>query len=178
EIDDAGTGDLVGDAFIGFLRKETNQMLFKRLPLELFQKEGWENKVCLKKVVDVVKEGLQELDFNHKNEKILLCRGNIFDELRAYFNDEGINYESAIIEGKLQDAIENRYLEHLKNDLGIRSNKLTTKSGAKRYFVLFNWVSYDFYNREKFVKSGFKRWNTIWRNKAKEKYEELKNDQK
>ena len=23
EIDDAGTGDLVGDAFIGFLRKET-----------------------------------------------------------------------------------------------------------------------------------------------------------
>ena len=28
EIDDAGTGDLVGDAFIGFLRKKSGQIIF------------------------------------------------------------------------------------------------------------------------------------------------------
>ena len=28
EIDDSGTGDLVGDAFIGFLRQETGELLF------------------------------------------------------------------------------------------------------------------------------------------------------
>ncbi|NHJ23919.1 MAG: hypothetical protein EAX89_05060 [Candidatus Lokiarchaeota archaeon] len=176
EIDDAGTGDLVGDAFIGFLRKETDQLLFKKIPLELFKKESWENKAPLKRVVEIVKEALEELNFDHKKEKILLCRGNIFDELRSYFNEEGVNYEPAIIEGKLQDAVENRYLDHLRNDLGIRSKRLTTKSGAKRYFLLFNWVSYDFYNREKYVKSGFKRWNTIWRQRAIEKYEKIVNN--
>jgi hypothetical protein len=85
-----------------------------------------------------------------------------------------VNYEPAIIEGKLQDAVEMKYIDHLRNDLGIRSQKLSTKSGAKRYFVLFNWVCYDFFNREKYVKSGFKRWNTIWRQKAIEKYENIK----
>jgi len=172
EIDDAGTGDLVGDAFIGFLRKETGQLLFKTLPLEVFQKKSLEEKTHLKRVVNLVKEALEQLDFDKGKEKILLCRGNIFDELRAYFIEEGINYEPAIIEGKLQEAVEMRYIDHLRNDLGIHSKNLTTKSGAKRYFVLFNWVSYDFYNREKYVKTGFKRWNTIWREKAIEKYDE------
>ena len=47
EIDDAGTGDLVGDAFLGLLRKETGQIIFKTLPLALFQKNGWnEKKFC------------------------------------------------------------------------------------------------------------------------------------
>jgi hypothetical protein len=85
EIDDSGTGDLVGDAFLGFLRKETGEIIFKTLPLELFQDDNWNNKQPLKKAVELVKEGLNELKFNKDKEKILLCRGNIFDEVRYYF---------------------------------------------------------------------------------------------
>ena len=121
---------------------------------ELIGEEGDEDIIEL---VDLVKEGLEELNFDKGKEKVLLCRGNIFDNVRAYFIEEGILYEDAIIEGKLQDAVEHRLVKHLRTDLGIRSKKLTTKSGAKRYFVLFNWVSYDFYKREKYVKSGFKK---------------------
>jgi hypothetical protein len=172
EIDDSGTGDLVGDAFIGFYRKDKNRLLFKTLPVDLFKGKNWKHKMPLKKTVHLVKEGLEELNFDKDREKVLLCRGNIFDDVRAYFIEEGILYEDAIIEGKLQDAVERRLVNHLRNDLGIRSKKLTTKSGAKRYFVLFNWVSYDFYNREKYVKSGFKKWNTVWRERAIEKFEE------
>jgi len=174
EIDDSGTGDLVGDAFIGFFRKNTKKTIFKTLPVNLFKGENWENKMPVKRTVDLVKEGLKELNFDKNKEKVLLCRGNIFDDVRAYFIEEGILYEDAIIEGKLQDAVELRFVNHLRNDLGIRSKRLTAKSGAKRYFVLFNWVSYDFYKREKYVKSGFKKWNTVWRGRAIEKYEEIK----
>jgi len=174
EIDDSGTGDLVGDAFIGFYRKNTKHIIFKTLSVDLFKGENWENKMPLKRTVDLVKEGLKELNFDKNKEKVLLCRGNIFDLVRNYFIDEGILYEDAIIEGKLQDAVEMKLVNHLRNDLGIRSKSLTTKSGAKRYFVLFNWVSYDFYRREKHVKSGFKKWNTVWRERAIEKYEEIK----
>ena len=174
EIDDSGTGDLVGDAFIGFYRKDMDKLIFKTLPLDLFKGENWKNKMPLKITVDLVKEGLEELKFDKNKEKVLLCRGNIFDDVRAYFIEKGILYEAAIIEGKLQDAVERRLVNHLRNDLGIRSKKLTIKSGARRYFVLFNWVSYDFYKREKYVKSGFKKWNTIWRERAIEKYEDLR----
>jgi hypothetical protein len=170
EIDDAGTGDLVGDAFIGFLRKDTGMIIFRTLSVELFKKENWKNKMPYKKTVELVKSGLKELNFDKEKEKILLCRGNIFDRVRDYFDEEGIRYEPAIIEGKLQDAVEGKYVNHLRYKLGIRSRNLTKKSGAKRYFILFNWVSRDIYKREKYVKSGFKRWNTIWREKAIEKF--------
>ncbi|MFX1436235.1 MAG: hypothetical protein ACFFAA_03390 [Promethearchaeota archaeon] len=174
EIDDAGTGDLVGNAFIGLLRKESGELIFKTLPVELFQGENWKNKKPLKVSVELVREGLEDLNFQNKAEKVELCRGNIFDEVRNYFIEEGINYEDTIVEGKLQDAVEGKLIEHLRNDIGIRSKQLTHKSGAKRFFVLFNWVCYDFYKREKFVKSGFKKWNTVWRDRAIERYNKIK----
>ena len=129
EIDDAGTGDIVGDAFIGLLRKETGELIFKTLPVELFQNENWKNKAPYKKTVDLVKEGLNELNFNKDEEKILICRGNIFDEVRYYFNEEGVIYEESIIEGKLQDAVEGKLIAYLRKDLGIKSRNLTKKSG-------------------------------------------------
>ena len=175
EIDDAGTGDLVGDAFIGFLRKETGEIAFKRLSVDLFKGESWKNKDVYKEAVEMVKDGLKELNFQKDNELIKLCRGNIFDQVRAYFIEEGINYEDAIVEGKLQDAVEGRLIKHLRNDLGIRSKNLTSKSGAKRFFVLFNWICYDFYKRKKYVKSGFKKWNSVWRERAIKKHKEIRN---
>ncbi|MFX1570486.1 MAG: hypothetical protein ACFFCV_19275 [Promethearchaeota archaeon] len=174
EIDDSGTGDLVGNAFIGLLRKETGELVIKTLPVTLFQGENWKNKEQLKVTVKLVREGLQELKFHNQTEKVELCRGNIFDKVREYFLEEGINYEDAIIEGKLQDAVEGKLVEHLRNDLGVRSKRLTKKSGAKRFFVLFNWVCYDIFKREKYVKSGFKKWNTVWRKRAIEKYNKIK----
>lgn len=174
EIDDAGTGDLVGDVFIGLLRKETGELIFKTLPVSLFQGENWKNKKPLKETVKLIREGLYELNFNNHTEKVELCRGNIFDNVRHYFIEEGINYEDAIVEGKLQDAVEGKLVDHLRNDIGVRSKNLTRKSGAKRFFVLFNWVCYDIYKREKFVKSGFRKWNTVWRDRAIEKYNKIK----
>ena len=58
EIDDAGTGDLVGNAFIGFLRKETGELIFRTLSLELFKGEKWKNKHYLEKTVELVKDGM------------------------------------------------------------------------------------------------------------------------
>ena len=174
EIDDSGTGDLIGDAFIGFLRQETGEMLFKSLSVELFKGDNWKRRLPYKKTLQLVKEGLKELHFDKENEKIYLCRGNIFDKVREYLDEEGIEYEPAIIEGKLQNAVEERLIQHLRNDLGVRSRHLTIESGAKRYFVLLNWVSRDFYEREKYVKSGFKKWNTQWREIAIKKYHKIK----
>ncbi len=71
--------------------------------------------------------------------------------------------------------VEGKLVDYLRNDLGVKSKNLTQKSGAKRFFILFNWVSYNFYKREKYVKSGFKKWGSVWRAKSIEKYEKIRN---
>ncbi|MEJ2276954.1 MAG: hypothetical protein P8Y70_04280 [Candidatus Lokiarchaeota archaeon] len=173
EIDDAGTGDLIGDAFIGFHVKETGEIIFRSVPVGLYNEENLETNSPKKKIVELVKDGLETLDFDKNIDEILLCRGDCFDLVRETFDQEGINYKPAIIEGKLQDAVEGRLVSHLRK-LGVKSNKLTKKSGAKRYFVLFNWLSRDFPNREKFVKSGFKKWKPVWRERAIKNYNKSK----
>ncbi len=173
EIDDSGTGDLIGNAFIGFLRKETGELIFRTIPVDLYDEINWKNKMPYRIVVELVKDALIELNFQKNKEKIQICRGDIFDQVRTYFNEEGINHEPAIIEGKLQDAVEGKLINHLRK-LGVKSKKLTKESGARRFFVLFNWLCYDFYNREKYVKTGFPAWNKVWRERGIEKYKKLK----
>ena len=171
EIDDAGTGDLVGDAFIGFYRKNTDELLIKTIPVQLFYEEPWKIKAPYAKAVELVKEAFKEMNVS-PNELVKLCRGNIFDKVRSYFLKIEQYYQDAKIEGKLQDAVERHYINHLRK-LGIRSRNLTVESGKKRYFILFDWVCKDFYKREKFVKSGFKKWKITWRDKAIERFEKL-----
>ena len=65
------------------------------------------------------------------------------------------------------------------SDLIHTINDLKCPAGDScRFFVLFNWVCYDIYKREKFVKSGFKKWNTVWRDRAIEKFRKIKNSKK
>lgn len=40
EIDDSGTSEIVGGAFIGMYRRETRKMLFWELPVYLFDEYG------------------------------------------------------------------------------------------------------------------------------------------
>ena len=176
EIDDAGTGDLVGDAFIGFRDTESGKVIFRSVPVGLYNKDNRENDRDKKHILKVVKEGLKALH-HRKGDRILFCRGNCFDLVREYLDENNIYYEPAIVEGELQDEVEGRFVQHLRK-LGVSSNSLTTESGAKRYFILFNWVCRDFPNRERYVKTGFPSWGRKWRKIAQKRYNKSKNNLK
>ncbi|MBD3253938.1 MAG: hypothetical protein GF383_02545 [Candidatus Lokiarchaeota archaeon] len=171
EIDDSGTGDLVGDAFIGFHVKETGKIIFRSVPVGLYndKNKSEDNKGPEKYILKMVKDGLKALKFNKTQDKIEICRGNCFDLVREWFDVEGIKHEPALVEGKLQDAVEGRLVNHLRK-LGVKNRKLSKDSGATRYFVLFNWVCNNLPKREKFVKTGFPSWNKKWRHIAVERY--------
>ena len=168
EIDDAGTGDLVGDAFIGFRDTVTGKIIFQSVPVGLYNEDNKDDDRPKKHIVKIVIKALRELKHS-KEDRILLCRGNCFDLVREYFNENDIYYEPAIIEGGLQDAVEGRFIQHLRK-LGVNSDNLTKESGIQRYFILFNWVCRDFPNRERFVKTGFPSWNKKWRKIAMKRY--------
>jgi len=172
EIDDAGTGDLVGDAFIGFRDTSTGKIIFQSVPVILYNKENKEDDQPKKHILKVVIKALKVLNHS-EDDRILLCRGNCFDLVREYFDENNIYYEAAIVEGELQDAVEGRFIQHLRK-LGVRSNNLTMDSGIQRYFLLFNWVCRDFPNRERYVKTGFPSWKKKWRKIAMDRYHNSK----
>ncbi|MFW9785533.1 MAG: hypothetical protein ACFFFB_24840 [Candidatus Heimdallarchaeota archaeon] len=176
EIDDAGTGDLVGDAFIGFRDMETGKTIFRSVPVGLYSEGNTNEDPPRKYIVKIVRDGLKALN-HRKEDRILLCRGACFDLVRQYFDENDIYYEPAIIEGELQDAVEGRFVNHLRK-LGISSKNLTKEAGIQRYFILFNWVCRDFPNRERFVKRGFPSWEKKWRKIALKRYQRLSNKPK
>ncbi|MFO7794959.1 MAG: hypothetical protein ACQERB_06265 [Promethearchaeati archaeon] len=170
EIDDSGTGDIVGDAFIGFHDVPTGKIIFRGIPVGLYTEENRNQDGPKKAILEAVKDGLKSLNFNKEKDRILLCRGSCFDLVREWFEQEELNYLPAIVEGKLQDAVEGRFLSHLRS-LGIKSGRLSKTAGKERFFILFNWVCEDFPNRERFVKRGFPAWQKRWRAKAQKRYE-------
>jgi len=172
EIDDAGTGDLVGNAFIGFRDTNTGKIIFQSVPVGLYNEENKDEDQPKKHILKVVIKALRVLNHS-EGDRILLCRGNCFDLVRENFDENKIYYEAAIVEGELQDAVEGRFIQHLRK-LGVRSNNLTMDSGIQRYFILFNWVCRDFPNRERYVKTGFPSWKKKWRKIAMDRYHNSK----
>ncbi|MBD3196856.1 MAG: hypothetical protein GF317_17505 [Candidatus Lokiarchaeota archaeon] len=172
EIDDAGTGDLVGDAFIGFHDVPSGNVIFRGIPVGLYTKDNREDNKPKKAILLAVKDGLKSLNFDRNRDRILLCRGSCFDLVREWFKEEEINYLPAIVEGKLQDAVEGRFISHLRR-LGVTSRSLTKESGKKRFFILFNWVCEDFPNRKNFVKRGFPSWGKRWKKRAQGDYKKI-----
>ncbi|MFW9945995.1 MAG: hypothetical protein ACFFDX_04115, partial [Candidatus Odinarchaeota archaeon] len=144
------------------------KIIFQSVPVGLYNKENKENDRPKKRILKIVIKTLRTLNHS-KGDRILLCRGDCFNLVREYFYKNNIYYEPAIIEGELQDAVEGRFVQHLKK-LGVTSNKLTKESGAQRYFVLFDWVCRDYPNRKKFVKTGFPSWKKKWRKIAERRY--------
>lgn len=168
EIDDSGTGDIVGDAFIGFHVLETGDVFFRGIPVGLYNESNHREQKSMKYIVKMVKDGLKAINFNKETDVVQICRGNCFDLVREWLDQEGITHEPAIVEGKLQDAVEGRLISHLRK-LGVKSPKLTKEAGAQRFFVLFNWVAQNLSERERYVKTGFPSWNKKWRKVAKER---------
>jgi len=168
EIDDAGTGDLVGDAFIGLHDVQTGKIIFRGIPVGLYIEDNRNDNRPKKEILKTVKDGLKSLHFDKSQDRVLLCRGDCFELVREWFEQENINYVPAIVEGKLQDAVEERFFNHLRK-LGVHS-KIDVNDYKDRFFSLFNWVAEDFPNRERYVKRGFPAWKKKWKKKAQERY--------
>lgn len=168
EIDDSGTGDLIGSAFILFWRRETNILIQKEVPLELYQSSDF-NILTKEYIKNLFIEAFQEMNIP-KSEDIYLCTGNCFDLARKYLTEEGYNLHNSKIEGYLQDQVEQAYLNHIIDEFGVPNNKVSLESGKKRFFKLFHWVTQDFPRRKVFVKTGFPKWHSKWEIEAENKW--------
>ncbi|MHA1361426.1 MAG: hypothetical protein ACTSP1_02590 [Candidatus Freyarchaeota archaeon] len=97
-----------------------------------------------------------------KDEEIEICTGSVLSEIRLTLMEEGYNVKPTRIEGELQDLVENSLLDYY-SALGVPRDTLPLESGRERFYALIRWVMEDFKEREKYVKTGWKSWNSKWR---------------
>ncbi len=160
EIDDSGTGDIIGPAFVLFWRRETNDLLRKEIPLQFYQTPEYQQ-TTKEHIRKLAIEAIEELHIP-PTEEIRLCTGACFDLVREYFKEKGYNYQNAKIEGYLQEAAEKTYVDYLIHEYGVPANKISIESGKKRFYDLYSWIIKDFPRRKQYAKTGFEKWNSKW----------------
>ena len=162
EIDDAGTGDPLLGAVIGFYRRETEELHFEWIPIETYQEGTYHKDLPPEEAAKAVMRGLLALNIK-ADETVMICQGSIFDKAREALDQANITHEPLKVEGKLQDAVEEEYVKAIEA-LGIQSKALRVdesdkdRSYKKRYFVLLNWAKKKVDEREKYVKNGLNFW--------------------
>lgn len=164
-VDDTGTGDLLGNAFIVFWRRETNEFMVKTIPLECYQAADF-NEKSKQLVKQHFIEAIEQMKIL-PTEEFLICQGPIFDDARAYLTEQKFTFQSIKIEGELQDRVEEVYITYIVEEFGVPKEIIPKEGGKDRFFALFNWIVQDFPRRSRFVKSGFEKWQTKWVDEAK-----------
>ena len=156
QIDDSGSGSLVGGTCIGALRKETGEFYFDVIPLEFYQNTSFNKKTYLDKVVQFTQTFFQKLEVS-KEEKIEVCRGYMFDRLRPWLKENNYNYVNTTIGEPLQSLIEKTFEEYAI-ELGLPHEFLTYTKYPFHFHRLLRWVYADYNNRVELCKTGWKSW--------------------
>lgn len=156
QIDDAGSGSLVGGTCIGAIRVETGEFFYEVIPMKYYSKEHFRKKEYLDYVVEIVERLLKKL--NHKKEELIeVCRGYMFDKLRKWFDKGNYTYESVKIAEPLQSVIE-RTFEDYTISLGLPEEYIRYTKYPFHFHTLLKWVYADYDNRVKLCKTGWKSW--------------------
>lgn len=161
EIDDAGSGSLIGGTGIGILRKETEEYIFRIIPLVFFREPNFSQKKYQEYAVKIIRTVFIKLDVS-RQEPIVVCRGYIFDALREWLEKEGYNWKSERIEGSLQCMVEESFDKYVVG-LGLPKDFIQHARFAFGFHRLLKWVFADFDNRVKYCKTGWKSWDK-WSN--------------
>jgi hypothetical protein len=99
-------------------------------------------------------DGLDELNVL-KCEQINICTGFIFRKAKEMLRELGYNVQEVKITGKTQELAEEEFLKSLEKR-GVESiEKLRNIRSFKKFL---KWVHEDLENRERFVKTGWKKW--------------------
>jgi len=156
EIDDAGSGSLIGGTGIGIYNQETQEYFFDLIPIHYFQHPSFSEKKYQDYVIYIIEKAFQQLNFS-KKETIYICQGYIFDNLRKWLSDKGYRCESKKIKGPLQNKVETSFNHYVIN-LGLPKNFITHARYAFGFHRLFKWVMADFQYRSSLCKTGWKSW--------------------
>ncbi|AKL95404.1 hypothetical protein CACET_c19560 [Clostridium aceticum] len=156
QIDDAGSGSLLGGTVIGVIRTETSEFQYDVIPLEYYKGENFDNKSYINYVVTIVEEIFQNLHVK-KEEEIEICRGYMFDVLDLWLSENGYKFTRTEIKEPLQSKIETAF-EGYAIQLGLPQKFISYTKYPFHFHRILKWVYADYENRSLLCKTGWKSW--------------------
>lgn len=168
QIDDSGIGSPVGGAAIGVLDTSTGAFKHKLVGVEYFQDEFHHNGDYQERVVEIVRELLEEMGVKKDGYSVEICSGHIFDKVRQWFDDAGYEWKSVKIEDPLQFKIEDAFSDYLVS-IGVPERIRKIDVGRDQFMYLFNWVKEDPESRVKYCKTNGNKWKNKWSQRLYEK---------
>ncbi|MBS4536245.1 hypothetical protein GOQ29_11515 [Clostridium sp. D2Q-14] len=172
QIDDAGSGSLIGGTIIGAMRSNTKEYHYKIIPLELYNYENFKQKKYLDYVINITIELLNLLNVS-KDEEILICRGYMFDKLRKWFKKNHYNFTNTKISDPLQTKIEKSFEDYTLS-LGFPQEFINYTKYPFHFHRILKWVYADYENRKKLCKVGWKSWQKYKDIKLEITYDRMK----
>lgn len=157
QIDDAGSGSLVGGTCIGAIRIETGEFYNEVIPVELFNKENFKIKSYIYYATDIVQRSIENLSVE-KDEPIHICQGYIFEDARSYLKKNEFNFAKGKIEDPLQTIIEKTFEEYTVS-LGLPREFISYTKYPFHLHRILKWVYADFDKRIPLCKTGWKSWS-------------------
>ncbi|MFZ5943520.1 MAG: hypothetical protein ACOYVD_05390 [Bacillota bacterium] len=167
QIDDAGSGSLIGGTGIGILNTKTGGYYFEVIPLKFYQTDLFEKKIYQDYVINIVIKAFSKLEVK-STEKIQVCQGYMFDKLRLWLDENKYSWDSTKIEGSLQNMVEESFNQYVIN-LGLPEAFIKHARYAFGFHRLLKWVFADISNRKKLCKTQWKSWQK-WGNIDKSIY--------
>jgi len=156
QIDDAGSGSLIGGTCIGLYWPKYNIFKYDIVPLECYTPDNFKQKKYQKYVVQIILTFFKELGIT-QDEEIHLCQGYIFDVLREFLTCYGYKWKSVKIEGVLQERVEKAFANYAVS-LGLPQSYLSYTKYPFHFHKLLRWVYADYNNRKQLCKTGWKSW--------------------
>ncbi len=156
QIDDAGSGSLIGGTCIGAMRIETKEYIYDFIPVEYYYEHAFENKAYIAKCEDIVYTLVSRLD-PLKNEDILICQGYMFETVRRSLRRKGYAVHSTKIQNPLQNIIEKTFQNYALN-LGLPVQYVKYTRYPLHFHRILRWVYADYDKRSRLCKTGWKSW--------------------
>jgi len=171
QIDDAGSGSLVGGTCIGVLRKETGEYYYEIIPVHLFNEDNFKNKLYIYYTTKIVKNAFKKLSVD-ASEEINICQGYMFEDTRKYLKRKSYDYSNLKIEEPLQSLIEKTFEEYTIN-LGLPRDFITYTKYPFHFHRLLKWVYADYNSRIELCKTGWKSWHKYSNIEVESYYDKL-----
>jgi len=157
QIDDAGSGSLVGGTCIGAIRTETNEYVYEFIPVNIYQNGNFYTKKYLEKSRDIVFQLLEKLKVS-KDEEIQICQGYMFDMARKDLKEHGYHFRNVKIEEPLQSRIEETFKNYAL-ELGVPPQYVKYTKYPLHFHRILRWVYANYEERYKLCKTDWKSWN-------------------
>lgn len=156
QIDDAGSGSLIGGTCIGVYDSENGLFDFEVIPLELYDGINFKSKKYLDYAVEIIQNIFNRFGVDN-SKPIEVCRGYMFDKLRLWLTKNSFNWSSTQITGALQAKVEKTF-EDYTISLGFPESFIKYTKFPFHFHKILRWVYADYENRSKLCKTGWKSW--------------------